>query len=276
MLVDTIVNAIVRLFEASWKFVFALWTICGVLLLPVPWLGYLHLSIVASRYHDQALLGFVGSSAFLFASMIAPPAKSIWRGIEQTRQFSSKRKSVAKSIKVVGPKPIGVKLGVPSGLFYEDDSDSPEFTVAAVGFRIDPSTQRKAAPPSLAAQLIYRDHRERELANCPAGVWLGQYSNEATFSTREKWLVIFVWNSKRKMLTRLWNESYYHKDSWMGGGGPSFQIVQEGVPPNTALVEIRLLDDHVSYKSIRFDVEMPVNGLPELKEWSGRLFLRRD
>jgi hypothetical protein len=248
------------------------WAASGFLLLPHSWLHYLSVDAFAAQYHPQALLCFVGVSVFLSAYPIQRLGKSVDGYIE----FRRSRRKLAKTFKIIDAKHIGGKVGVPTGLFYQDDSTSPHWRLAVVGFRNESLSSRKLQSPEVIAQIRYFDHRGREVANAPAGVWLGKYGELNEFTPgHDNWLIVYAWN-KHDDLMRVWNRSYYHSSSWMGNG-PSFEVCKESDGcQDVATIEIKLLAGSLCFKVFRLEVDMNGKGLPQLRARRHFSFLRRN
>jgi len=268
----TWVDPILRLWKESPRYVLTVWAISGLLLLPQRWLHHLSIDAFALQNRHWAILGFVASSVVL----LAYPVNHLWKGIEKRLHFISERNRLGKSFEVIGIRQIGGTVGAPNGLLYENDSNSPQLLLGVVGFRNRSNVSRKLESTTAIAQISYRDHRGKEIAYAPAGVWLGSYGQSAKFAPgHENWLVLFV--CERGGLTRVWNRSFYTDTSWMSGG-PSFAVEPETVPPNIASVKIGLLSEQIHCKEITVEVEMRRKGLPQLllrTDYLGRFRLLR-
>jgi hypothetical protein len=113
--------------------------------------------------------------------------------------------------------------------------------------------------------IVYKDVSGKEIADSPRGVWLDHYGESIEFETAKKRSVIVFLLSNQDTLKKLWNESYYHSESWMSGGMPSFRIRYEGIPGKVASVEINLLTHNTCILQAVFKVEDREEGkLPEL------------
>jgi hypothetical protein len=171
-------------------------------------------------------------------------------------------------VTVIPPKHLGAKQGVPNGLLYEDDSDTPELNLAVIGFRNEANEKRKLESPKVTSQIIYFDDKGQEVANAPAGVWvdIGISGKVATFNPGyDKWLAIFLQGNSGEVM-RVWNRGYYVS------GNLCFEIRGEKIAKNIASVQIRLLAEEMCFKVVDLKVSMSDNKhLPQLRlpsRWS--------
>ncbi len=139
------------------------------------------------------------------------------------------------------------------GEIYESPPGLGDFQVSVVCFRNDPLVGQGIQQPSVTAHIVYKDNGGAEVTDVPRGVWLGQYGESAVFETgKKRCLIVFLLN-KQDTLMKLWNESYYSRDSWMSGG-PSFRLRDAGISAKIACVEMSLIAHDACLLRATFDV----------------------
>jgi hypothetical protein len=138
---------------------------------------------------------------------------------------------------------------------YESPQGLGDFKVCVVRFRNDAIVGPIVEQPDLMCHIVYKDASGNEITDSPRGVWLDHYGESVEFETGKKRSVVVFLLSSQDTLKKIWNESYYHSDSWMNNGRPSFRIRHEGIPSKIASVEISLLTHNSCILQAVFRVE---------------------
>jgi len=133
--------------------------------------------------------------------------------------------------------------------------------------------------PQVNAHIIYRDSKRNEIGSLSHGVWIEEREDHVTLAVGETKCLVLLVRTKEGKLSMVWQGSYYHQNSWMNGGLPSFCVRDAELSRDPSRIVIELLDHWKGTRIKRFVLRATKNtdGLPTLKIQSAFCsFLRRD